>query len=333
MQEPDFSTMQTRKTKRISFRTRKENSFRCRSASSVSDYTGVSYGIHLTDADGNVKETILPDKRISITFDTLLDDGRLLYVTAVQTEDGTYDWDRMTVWMYDMETGEDSAIIENFPSSYIAAAGDYIYYSRNEDSRLKYPKPQTLQGSVCGFLFALITSSGKSSEEVRSSAAAQEYGIGAGNVSRTFHLQGVFARFGGNGQGIGSCMEYAGEYGFAAAVEQRDRGASVIGRDCARYGVRGHLFIAVILDGQGRRIAKGNGVRCVQIINGNMGGHTALSAEKIAVCFLSRHSGGFLARYGRIVPGDIHTVPFTVVHLHEIPHVSTGRTVGVGGVA
>ncbi len=97
------------------------------------DYTGVSYGILLTDADGNVKETILPDKRISKTFDNLLDDGSLLYVTAVQTEDGTYDWDRMTVWMYDMETGEDSAIIENFPSSYIAAAGEYIYYSRYVD--------------------------------------------------------------------------------------------------------------------------------------------------------------------------------------------------------
>lgn len=97
------------------------------------DYTGVSYGIHLTDADGNVKETILPDKRISITFEDLLDYGKLIYVTAVQTEDGTYDWDRMTVWMYDMETDEDSTIIENFPSSYIAAAGDYIYYSRYVD--------------------------------------------------------------------------------------------------------------------------------------------------------------------------------------------------------
>lgn len=97
------------------------------------DYTGVSYGIHLTDADENVKETILPDKRISITFEDLLDYGKLIYITAVQTEDGTYDWDRMTVWMYDMETGEDSAIIENFPSSYIAAAGDYIYYSRYVD--------------------------------------------------------------------------------------------------------------------------------------------------------------------------------------------------------
>ena len=97
------------------------------------DYTGVSYGILITDEDGNVKETILPDKRIDIAFDDLLDDGKLLYVTPVQTEDGTYDWDRMTVWMYDMETGEDAVIVENFPSSYIAAAGDYIYYSRYVD--------------------------------------------------------------------------------------------------------------------------------------------------------------------------------------------------------
>ena len=97
------------------------------------DYTGVSYGILITDEDGTVKETVLPDKRISITFDDLLDDGKLLYVTAVQREDGTYDWDRMTVWMYDMESGEDSIIIDNFPSSYIAAAGEYIYYSRYVD--------------------------------------------------------------------------------------------------------------------------------------------------------------------------------------------------------
>lgn len=96
-------------------------------------YTGVSYGILLTDEDGNVKETILPDKRIDITFDDLLDDGKLLYVTAVQTEDGTYDWDCMTVWMYDMETGEDSVIVENFPSSYLAFEGDYLYYSRYVD--------------------------------------------------------------------------------------------------------------------------------------------------------------------------------------------------------
>jgi len=97
------------------------------------DYTGVSYGIHLTDAAGNVKETILPDKRIDIAFDDLLDDGKLLYVTAVQTENGKYDWGQMTVWMYDMETGEDAVIVEKFPSSYIAAAGDYIYYSRYVD--------------------------------------------------------------------------------------------------------------------------------------------------------------------------------------------------------
>ncbi len=97
------------------------------------DYTGVSYGIHLTDADGNITETILSDKRISITFDDLLDDGKLLYVTAVQMENGKYDWDRMTVWMYDMESGEDSVIVDEFPSSYIAAAGDYIYYSRYVD--------------------------------------------------------------------------------------------------------------------------------------------------------------------------------------------------------
>ena len=97
------------------------------------DYTGVSYGILITDEDGNVKETILPDKRIDIAFDDLLDDGKLLYVTAVQTEDGTYDWDRMTVWMYDMETGEDSVIVENFPSSFLAVEGDYLYYSRYVD--------------------------------------------------------------------------------------------------------------------------------------------------------------------------------------------------------
>ena len=97
------------------------------------DYTGVSYGILLTDENGMIKETILHDKRISIAFDDLLDDGKLIYVTAMQTEDGKYDWDWMTVWMYDMETGKDSIVVENFPSFYIAAAGDYIYYSRYVD--------------------------------------------------------------------------------------------------------------------------------------------------------------------------------------------------------
>ena len=97
------------------------------------DYTGVSYGILLTDEDGAVRKTILSDKRISIAFDDLLENGKLLYVTAGQTGDGKYDWDRMTFWLYDMETGEDSVIVDDFPSSYIAAEGDYIYYSRYVD--------------------------------------------------------------------------------------------------------------------------------------------------------------------------------------------------------
>jgi len=97
------------------------------------DYTGVSYGILLTDEEGTVKDTILPNKHISIAFDDLLDDDKLLYVTAMQTEDGKYDWDQMTVCMYDMETGADSVVARNFSSSSIVAAGDYIYYSRYAD--------------------------------------------------------------------------------------------------------------------------------------------------------------------------------------------------------
>ncbi|MBQ4575616.1 MAG: hypothetical protein IJA85_10565 [Clostridia bacterium] len=95
---------------------------------------GVSYGITLTDEKGNVKETILPDKRISITFDDLLDEGKLIYVTAAKREDNSYDWDHMTVWLYDMETGEDRIIVNNFPYSYIAVEGDYIYYSKYVDN-------------------------------------------------------------------------------------------------------------------------------------------------------------------------------------------------------
>ncbi len=98
------------------------------------DYAGVSYGIQLTDEKDNIKEIILPDKRISITFDDLLDEGKLIYVTAAQREDNSYDWDRMTVWIYDMENGEDRIIVDNFPSSYIAVEGDYLYYSKYVDN-------------------------------------------------------------------------------------------------------------------------------------------------------------------------------------------------------
>lgn len=97
------------------------------------DYTGVSYGIVLTDKDGKNSETILADKRISITFTDLLDEDKLIYVTAVEEENGKYDWDRMTVWMYNMKTGEDQVIVEDFPSVYIAVEGDYLYYSRYVD--------------------------------------------------------------------------------------------------------------------------------------------------------------------------------------------------------
>lgn len=97
------------------------------------DYTAVSCGIMLTDKNGKLIKTILPEKRISIAFDDLLDEGKLIYVTAFQKENGKYDRDRMTVYMYDMDTEEDRVIIENFPSSYIACVGDYIYYSKYVD--------------------------------------------------------------------------------------------------------------------------------------------------------------------------------------------------------
>lgn len=97
------------------------------------DYTAVSCGIMLTDKNGKLIKTILPEKRISIAFDDLLDEGKLIYVTAFQKENGKYDRDRMTVYMYDMDTEEDRVIIENFLSSYIACARDYIYYSKYVD--------------------------------------------------------------------------------------------------------------------------------------------------------------------------------------------------------
>ena len=89
-------------------------------------YTGCSYGFVKTDAKGNT-ETILADRRIQITFDDLLEDGKLIYGDCYQREDGRYDLERMSLRMYDFETCEDRVIMEEFPDVYIAMQGEWIY--------------------------------------------------------------------------------------------------------------------------------------------------------------------------------------------------------------
>ncbi len=91
-------------------------------------YTGVSFGIEVREGDH--RETILSEKRIAICFTDLLESGKLIYVDSPKREDGSYDFDRMAVHVYDMESGEDRLIIDDFPSAYIALIGDFIYYSR-----------------------------------------------------------------------------------------------------------------------------------------------------------------------------------------------------------
>lgn len=97
------------------------------------DYTGVSYGFIKTDAKGN-RETILADRRIQITFDDLLEDGKLIFTDCYQREDGRYDLERQRLWMYDFETGEDRLIMEEFPDVYIAMCGDFIYHIKDVEN-------------------------------------------------------------------------------------------------------------------------------------------------------------------------------------------------------
>ena len=97
------------------------------------DYTGVSYGFIKTDDKGNI-ETILADRRIQITFDDLLSDGKLIYTDCYQREDGKYDLERQRLWMYDFKTGEDRLIMEEFPDVYIAMHGDYIYHVKDVEN-------------------------------------------------------------------------------------------------------------------------------------------------------------------------------------------------------
>ncbi|MBR6426925.1 MAG: hypothetical protein IKS28_03765, partial [Clostridia bacterium] len=91
-------------------------------------YTGISFGIEVREGDH--RETILSDRRIAICFTDLLESGKLIYVDSPKREDGSYDFDRMAVHVYDMESGEDRLIIDDFPSSYIAVVGNFIYYTR-----------------------------------------------------------------------------------------------------------------------------------------------------------------------------------------------------------
>ena len=130
-------------------------------------YTGVSYGIVLTDENGKNNETILADRRISICFTDLIDAGRLIYADAPRRENGSYDFDRMELRLYDLETGEDRTLVEDFPSAYIAVVGDYLYYTRymEDPPSIGFDKNQNAEqfNRSGGILFRMNIESGEES--------------------------------------------------------------------------------------------------------------------------------------------------------------------------
>ncbi len=97
------------------------------------DTVGLSDGLILADEDGKNEKRILEDKHITIAFDDLIDSGRLLYCTAATMQDGRIDWEHMTLWCYNLKTGEDRIVVESFPDVYLAPLGNYIYYVKYVD--------------------------------------------------------------------------------------------------------------------------------------------------------------------------------------------------------
>ena len=71
----------------------------------------------------------LADRNIAITFWDQMDGDTLLYAELEKTEDGRWDWEHMSLYAYNIKTGENTTVLEVFPDVYFAQIGDWIYYT------------------------------------------------------------------------------------------------------------------------------------------------------------------------------------------------------------
>lgn len=101
---------------------------------------GISTAIYSADLDGGNRRDLLAADNISIAFLDNITDDTFIYATpgekAVTDGGGTKsvaDYDVQTLWLFDIKSGETEKLADGFGSSYIAQAGDYIYYTKAAD--------------------------------------------------------------------------------------------------------------------------------------------------------------------------------------------------------
>lgn len=88
-----------------------------------------SPGFIIADFDGSNPEYHLTDRNIAITFWDKMDGDTLLYAEIGKNDDGWWDWEHMTLYAYNIKTGENTTVLETFPDVYFAQIGDWIYYT------------------------------------------------------------------------------------------------------------------------------------------------------------------------------------------------------------
>ncbi|MBQ2726802.1 MAG: hypothetical protein IJF78_13950 [Clostridia bacterium] len=88
-----------------------------------------SPGFVIAGFNGENPEYHLTEKNIAITFWDKMDGDTLLYAEIGKTDDGWWDWEHMTLFAYNIKTGENTTVLEPFPDVYFAQIGDWIYYT------------------------------------------------------------------------------------------------------------------------------------------------------------------------------------------------------------
>ena len=87
----------------------------------------LSRGFALGDLDGNFTKTYATDKYIQVVESEQIENGTIIFDCPYE-EDGKYNYERQTLWVCDLKTGEQKLIHDDFGDFHFVRVGNYIYY-------------------------------------------------------------------------------------------------------------------------------------------------------------------------------------------------------------
>ena len=87
----------------------------------------LSRGFALGDLDGNFTKTYATDKYIQVVESEQIENGTIIFDCPYE-EDGKYNYERQTLWVCDLKTGEQRLIHDDFGDFHFVRVGNYIYY-------------------------------------------------------------------------------------------------------------------------------------------------------------------------------------------------------------